>query len=331
MTRRPLATSVDALVAGAQRRAPLQSVDSKSGARFERVERDGDVFVLKHIDRRDDWIMRQTGDLGCVPILVWESGIFDLLPDCIDHTTVGAAREESGGAVLMRLVDGMVPPDGTPLPLDQHLRFLDHLAQCHAATLGWRDRIGLIPLANRYSFFGPDALDCEAARPDPHPVPLIALEGWQRLPAVAPELDALLEPLRRAPWELFDALGRTPCAFLHGDWKAANLGSAADRRTLLVDWSMCGEGPPIAELMHYLALNIGRFPPRHTKDDAIATYREALVRHGVDVAPWWDEQLALCTIGVMLQLAWEKAYDETGAELAWWRERTLAAARTLGI
>jgi hypothetical protein len=309
----------------------MSSVDSKSGARFERVERDGERFVLKHVDRRDDWIMRQTGDVGCVPILVWESGVLDLLPDCIDHTTVGAAREGYGGAVLMRFVDGLVPADGTPLPITQHVQFLDHLARCHAATMGWRDDVGLVPLANRYLFFGPDALECEAARADPHPVPLLALEGWRRLTTVAPDLDALLAPLRREPWALFDALGRTPHAFLHGDWKAANLGTSTDGRTLLVDWSMCGEGPPVTELMHYLALNVDRFPVGHTKDDAVAAYRDALVRHGVAVDSWWDEQLALCTLGVMLQLGWEKAYDASGRELGWWRERTLAAARTLGI
>ena len=29
--------------------------DSKSGARFERIVRNGEAFVLKHIDHRDDW------------------------------------------------------------------------------------------------------------------------------------------------------------------------------------------------------------------------------------------------------------------------------------
>jgi hypothetical protein len=331
VTRRPLAPSVDALVAGAQRRTAMHSVASKSGARFERVERDDEVFVLKHVDRRDDWIMRQTGDVGCVPIVVWESGLLDLLPACIDHTTVGAAREASGGAVLMRFVDGLVSTDETPLPPTQHRQFLDHLAQCHAATMGWRDDVGLVPLSNRYLFFGPDALACEAARADPHPVPLLALEGWRRLAAAAPDLDALLAPLRREPWALVDKLGRTPHAFLHGDWKAANLGTTADGRTILVDWSMCGEGPPLTELMHYLALNVARFPAGHTKDDAIAVYRDALTRHGVEIGSWWDEQLALCTVGVMLQLGWEKALDESGFELEWWRARTLTAARALGI
>jgi len=31
----------------------------------------------------------------------------------------------------------------------------------------------------------------------------------------------------------------------------------------------------------------------------------------------------------MLQLAWEKAFDETGRELAWWRDHTLDTAREL--
>jgi hypothetical protein len=329
---RPLAATVDALVAGATSRTPMQSADSKSGARFERVVLGGERYVLKHVDRRDDWIMRQTGDVGSVPITVWTSGVLDLLPDCIDHTTVGAAREGDGGAVLMRDVGpSLVPGDDSPLPNEQHLRFLDHLARCHAATFGWRDDAGLIPVANRYSFFGPEALACELARPHPHPVPQLAAEGWARLPAVAPRLHDLLAPLRSSPYALFGALDRTPHAFLHGDWKVANLGSDPAGRTVLVDWSMCGEGPPLTELMHYLALNAARLPLGHSKDEATLEYHRALERHGIDTSPWWDEQLALCTVGVMLQLAWEKAFDEQGDELAWWSARTFAAARVLDL
>src|SRR5712691_5015591 len=102
MAARAVAASIDDLVAGASSRVAMASADSKSGARFERVEIAGERFVLKHIDRADDWIMRQTGDIGCVPIVVWESGVLDLVPDCIDHATVGAARVGTGGAVLMR-------------------------------------------------------------------------------------------------------------------------------------------------------------------------------------------------------------------------------------
>ena len=109
MIPRPVAESVDALVAGASSRVPVQFEDSKSGARFERVVIDDRRHLLKHVDTRDDWIMRQTGDIGCIPIRVWESGVFDLVPESIDHATVGAAREGGHGAVLLRDPDRRVP------------------------------------------------------------------------------------------------------------------------------------------------------------------------------------------------------------------------------
>ncbi|HXY94487.1 MAG TPA: phosphotransferase [Acidimicrobiia bacterium] len=299
----------------------MQSADSKSGAQFERVEIDGDRYVLKHVDRANDWIARQTGDLGCWPVMVWEHGLVDLVPDCIDHTIVGAARTETGGAVLMRDVSAwLVPSDDSRLPLEQHLRFLDHLAAFHASTWGWDDTVGLCPLANRYAFFGPAALECEAALGNPAPVPRLAAEGWERLRDVSPDLTRMLAPLRDEPWRLVEALAGTPQTFLHGDWKAGNLGSTPDGRTVLLDWSMPGVGPPLAELAHYLGLNVARFPAGHTKDDAIRAYRAALEQHGVDTAPWWDRQLTVCLLGIMVQLAWNKVDDEPD-ELAWWTAR----------
>jgi hypothetical protein len=327
---RPVAGSVDELVAGASSRVPMTAVDSKSGARFERVVLDGEPYVLKHVDHRDDWIMRQTGDVGCVPLRVWESGVFDLLPPSIDHATVGAAREGGRGAVLMRDVgEWLVPAGDAPIPPDQHLELLDHLAALHAATWGWRDTVGLVPVANRYSFFGPAAMACEEALGFPQPVPAIAVEGWRRLDDASPELADALRPLRDAPWPLFDALAETPSALLHGDTKFSNTGMGPDGRTVLVDWSMTGAGPPVAEVLHSLALNRARIPGGYGRDAAIDASRAALERHGIDTAPWFERQLALCLVGVMLQLAWEKAFDETGEELAWWRDRTVDTAREL--
>jgi hypothetical protein len=328
VTRWALAPSVDALVAGASSRVPVAFDDSKSGARFERVVIDGERFLLKHIDHRDDWIMRQTGDIGCIPLLVWESGVFDLVPDCIDHATAGAAREDGHGAVLMRDVgDRLVPSGDAVLPVDVHLQFLDHVAALHAATWGWEDTVGLLPLANRYSFFGPEALACEQALGFPQPVPRIATEGWQRLDDASPELAAALRPLRAAPWPLFDAIAETPFSFLHGDTKLGNLGTSTDGRTILIDWSQSGAGPPIGEITHQLALNRARIPPELARDASIEAYRAALERRGVDTAPWFERQLALCLVGVMLQLGWEKAFDDSGEELAWWRDRTVDTAR----
>ena len=331
MDSRPVAATVDALIAGATQRAPMVVAGSRSGARFERVVLRGEPHVLKHVDRADDWIMRQTGDLGCVPVTVWESGVLDLLPDCVDHTTVGAARERGSGAVLMRDVGAsLLYDDGTRITEEQHLRFLDHLAACHAATLGWRDVVGLVPLGNRYSFFGPDALACEAARPSPHPVPMAARDGWAQLPEVAPQLHDVLAPLRAEPWVVLDALAASPHAFLHGDWKLTNLGTDASGRTVLVDWSVSGEGPPLTEVLHYATLNAPRLPSGHGHDDVLAAYRAALEARGVSTAPWWDAQLAGCTLGVMLQLGWARAHD-TSEVIAAWTARVDRSLRVLSL
>jgi hypothetical protein len=318
----PVASSVDALVAGATSREPLTRADSKSGARIERVAIDGEAFVLKHVDRADDWIMRQTGDVGCWPVRVWESGVLDLLPPCIDHTLVGAARTAHGGAVLMRDVGACLVDEGdAPLPYERHERFLAHLAAFHAATWGWRDDVGLLPSTHRYLFFLAPALECEAALGFPSPVPRIATEGWARLEVVDPHMHAALRPLLDDPWPLVDAVASTPTAFLHGDWKLGNLGSTADGRTVLVDWSVSGSGAPLAELAHYLALNTARLPDDFDKDVAIESYRDALEAEGVDTEPWWDRQLGVCLLGVMLLLGWEKALDDEGSERAWWSAR----------
>ncbi len=224
----------------------------------------------------------------------------------------------------------LVAPDGAPVTPEQHLRFLDHLAALHAAGWGWRDTVGLVPVANRYSFFGPDALVCEAALGFPQPVPRLAAEGWRHLDTVAPEFADALRPLRHEPWALFDELAATPVTFLHGDTKLANLGSHPDGRTVLVDWSQSGSGPPLTEVAHYLALNGTRTPPGYGKDATVDAYRDALARRGVDTAPWFERQLSLCLVGVMLQLGWQQASDGTGVELAWWRDRTIDTARELG-
>jgi hypothetical protein len=322
VTAHELAASVDELVAGASAREPMESTDSKSGARFERVVIDGRRYVLKHVDLSRDWIMRQVGDVSCWPVVVWQRGVVDLAPDCIDHTIVGAAFEGRGGAVLMRDVsEWLVPAGDAPVAREQHLRFVAHLAAFHAACWGWDDDIGLLPLSNRYALFGPQAIECEEALGFPEPVPRIARDGWRRLAEVAPRMHAGLRDLRSAPWPLVEALAETPHTFLHGDWKMGNLGTLPDGRTALVDWSLPGAGPPVVELAHYLALNAARLPPGCTKDDTIAAYRAALEANGVATGTWWGRQLRLGLLGMMLQLGWEKSFDETGKELAWWAAR----------
>ena len=115
---------------------------------------------------------------------------------------------------------------------------------------------------------------------------------------------------------------------MHGDWKAANLGTHADGRTVLLDFGEApGEASPIADLSWYLALNADLLP--ETKDEAIATYRAALERHGIDTGGWWDAAVALEMLGAMVQFGWEKALGGAGPELAWWEARAAEGARWL--
>lgn len=258
-----------------------------------------------------------------------ELGLLDDVPECIDHTVAGAALTDDGAAVLMRDVSQWLVPEGdSPIPLDQHLRFLEHVAALHAAFWGWEDTVGLTPLVTRYLWFAPCVVACERARGFPDAVPRIMDEGWQRFPSVAPRAAEVVMPLVDDPDPLVRALESTPRTLLHGDWKLGNLGSHPGGRMILVDWAVPGSGPGCADLAWYVALNRKRLPDGYSKEEAIAVYRQALERHDIDTEPWWDTQIALCLLGTLVQFGWEKAFDE-GEELAWWEASALEGARLL--
>jgi hypothetical protein len=329
-----VAASVDELLATATRREPFAHRDGKSGVTMERVEIRGEQFVLKHLHHVDDWLMRATGDLACRNITLWRAGWLEQLPGCIDHTIVGAAwddrREGRGGAVLMRDVGEWLLPEGdVQIPLVQHLRFLDHMAQLHAAFWGRVDTIGLLDLTTRYVFFGPWLAEAELAGWRDHPVPTrMVPEGWRRFASRAPRSAPIVRSLFEDPTALTAALEQTPCALVHGDWKAGNLGSHPDGRTILIDWAFPGIAPPCSDLAWYLCLNQARLP--HSKDETIAAYRDALERHDIDTEPWWERQLGLCLVGALLQFGWEKALGDgegDAAELDWWDTRAAQAWR----
>ncbi len=317
------------MLAGATDRTPMLAADSKSGARFERVAIDGERYVVKYLSRRDDWIMRATGDLAYRPLLVWQTGLVDLAPDCIDHAYVGAAHDGTEAAILLHDVgDALIPEGNAPLPLEVHLGFMDHLAAFHAATWGFVDTIGLTPLANRYTEFSPAVVACEAALGFPEPVPRIMGEGWERYPERASRSASVVLPLLDDPSPLVRALESLPASLLHGDWKMGNLGRHADGRTILIDWANPGVGPGVTELTWYLALNRSRLPVGSTKEDAIDTYREALEHRGIDTEPWWDRALGLAFVGALVQFGWEKVLGDDD-ELTWWEDRAVAGAAFL--
>jgi hypothetical protein len=330
---RPVAGSVDELLAGATERRPFVSEDSKSGTAFEWVVIDGRPHVVKYLHVDGDWISRAFGDLRCHPLTLWRTGILDALPSCIDHAVVGAAaglgRHGWGAALLMRDVSAeLVPPGHDRLTLEQHRRFLDHMAALSARFWGFTDSLGLTPLQNRWLVFGPGMLEAEAERGWRDAVPVIVARGWEEFRRRAPAaVVALVDDLTvdfAAP--LFDALAATPSTLLHGDWKCGNLGTTADGRTVLLDWAGAGAGPVAQDLAWYVGINRARLP--ESKEDAIAAFRAALERHGVATGGWWDRQLALSLLAVAVQFGWEKALGDAD-ELGWWCDRAAEGAAHL--
>jgi hypothetical protein len=308
------------LVAHATSREPWKTADSLSGSSFERLEIEGKPFVLKHLHVDDDWIQRVQGDLYTRPLTMWRTGLFDALPLCFDHTIVdvaaGLGRNAWGAAILMRDVsESMVPVADSSLPLATHVRFLEHMADLHATFWGFDDTFGLQPLSTRYFMLAPLMGAVEAERGNPDPVPSMVIGGWKRMVEESPALGQILLPLLDAPWPLIDAQRRGPHTLIHSDWKAGNLGSLPDGRTVLLDWAFPGQAPATLDLSWYLAVNCDLLP--QSKEDAIAVYRAALSERGVEVSGWWDEQLELSLLAAALLLAWSK----TGNELAWWEDR----------
>jgi hypothetical protein len=327
--------SVADLIAGATERTGLVGAAGKSGARLERVVIAGQQYVLKHLDLAQDWTMRASGCLRGASLLACEGGILARLPACFNQPIVGVAPTggdgppPSGGcALLMRDVSPwLVPVDDQPIGLDQHLRFMRHMAALHAAFWECGSECDVVPVMHRYLELSPWLAQAEESIGSGHLVPRLVGEGWPRLAEVAPAAAAIVIPLARDPGPLVEALDTTPQTFVHGNWKLDNLGTDDAGRTVVLDWEQPGRGAPLSDLAWYLAINCRRLP--QSKHDSIAAYRQALEEHGISTGPWWERQLALCLLGALVQFGWEKALGGYDEELAWWEKQAVSAAPLL--
>jgi hypothetical protein len=326
-----VAASLDELVAGATDRVAVRSSDAKSGARFEKLRLDGQPCFLKVLTAEDDWIMRVTGNTTNWEFQVWRAGVYQQLPECIDHTILGMSLEGAGPSAQLSILmtdcsSDLVPPGDALLDEMHHLDLIDHMAAMHARFFGWRDHLGLADPAHRFLYFAPETIAPELERVEV-PGPIAAAEqGWALLPERAPRLHSLVTSVHHDPRALVEALSATPSTFVGGDWKLGNLGRRPDGRTILVDQAYPGEAPPCLDLTWYLALNRARIPI--SKEATIAHYRERLEHHGVDTADWFDRQLGLTLVGMAALFAWEKALGDQ-AELDWWEQAALDGARWL--
>src|SRR6266704_1030251 len=161
--RRLVPEALADLLSGATERAGLDQAPGKSGAALERVVIDGQPYVLKHLDLAEDWTMRASGCLRGAPLVLWERGILARLPGCLNQPIVAAAPARRGCTLLMRDVGRwLVPATDAPIPLDQHTRFLRHMATLHAAFWQCGDEFDVVPAMHRY--LGP-LLEALAATP----------------------------------------------------------------------------------------------------------------------------------------------------------------------
>jgi hypothetical protein len=237
------------LLAGATERSPLAEAPGKSGASLERVVIGGQRYMVKHLDLADDWTMRASGCLRGAPLELWERGILARLPGCFNQPIVGAAPEDragpapSGGcALLMRdVTPWLVPVTDAPIALDQHLRFLRHMAALHASFWDCGSEFDVVPAMHRYLELSPWTAQAEAAIGSAHLVPQLVAKGWPLLAQVAPAAAAVVTPLALDPGPLVEALASTPHTFVHSNWKLDNLGTDDAGRTVILDWEQPGQ------------------------------------------------------------------------------------------
>lgn len=324
MTARP----VSELVSLATAREEVHPADGKSTSTFERLTIRGQSYFLKRLSPATDWIMRVTGDQVHRPYLIWQAGIMDRVPACIDHTVVAMELDGVGEntvcSTLMRDVGAHLVPEGdAAVGQAQHEAFIQHLAELCVTFWGFEDTVGgLTTMEDRLWFFHPTKVARELDVRDP-PGPIVAADaGWKALPERSPLLAGLAHRVWENPAVLTGPLATTPATFLHGDWKMGNLGSYPGGRTILLDWAYPGAGPACWDLCWYLALNQARLP--ESKEATIARFRADLDAHGIETHTWFDRQLDLCLIAIMVTFGWEKALGEE-TELRWWESQVAQA------
>ncbi|HYB19034.1 MAG TPA: hypothetical protein VEF71_26695 [Streptosporangiaceae bacterium] len=316
------------LLARASSREPVMPADARSGAVFERVMVGPECYFVKQVSFASDWLMRASGDRACRQYLVWQAGIMDRSPDCIDHAVVAMGLDGAGDDAVLTIVmrdigPFLVPPGDAIVPAGQHAGFIAHMAALHSAFWGWDDQIGLTTMAQRIRLFAPDTIAAELTAAEVPAVAAAAAAGWAALPGRSPLLWQLARLVHDRPEVITEPLSRTPRTFLPGDWKLGNLGTHPDGRTILLDWAFPGAGPACWDLCWYLALNRARLPePKHA---ATGRFRAALEDRGIGTGSWWQKQLDLCIIGIMAAFGWEKALGDA-AELSWWEHAAAGAA-----
>jgi hypothetical protein len=119
--------------------------------------------------------MRVTGDHVHRPYLVWQAGIMDRVPACIDHAVLAMEIQGIGDdaelSILMRdVAPDLVTAGGAAIAEIQHARFVDHLAELAVAFWAGETPSGASPQwTNAFDFSMPQAWLCAGILPSTRP------------------------------------------------------------------------------------------------------------------------------------------------------------------
>lgn len=281
---------------------------------------DGSAVIIKHVDPRADWLMQGTGDDGRVAGL-WEAGVFDRVPESIEHAMLDVRRTPDGAVVIMKDVSASL--------FDERALAAAHPSVlCAARALheefDERPRAPLCALRDMLALLSPQGAARFATE---HEVPRLAIDGWARFhDLVADDVSEVITAVHDDPDRLAQSLLTRRCTLVHGDLKMANLGATADR-VVIVDWGTTTVwAPPAIDYAWYIAVNSAALnrPLDRVLDDIRGTDA------GAD-----ETALRLALVAALAELGWAKALGATADDeqvrrreldgLAWWEAQVRAA------
>jgi hypothetical protein len=300
-----------------------------SGNQLERITLDdGTRLVRKRVSPEWDWLSRATGDDGRA-LVMCSAGVFQRIPESIDHATVAVEPDDGGWTVYMRDVsDALVGPEEV-LDRSSVRRILAAVADLHLAFWG-EEKPRLCELEDRYKLLSPHTARRETERGNI--VGDVISRCWEALAELLPgDIATAILALAERPELLSEQLRRCDQTLIHGDVRLSNLGVPADR-VVLIDWGeRTGFAPAPVELASFLVFDAPRLDV--SRDDVIADFR-ALYGDRFD-----EQALQLALIGGMVQLGpnpvlefvlhgTEEARASATAQLTWWTEKVSHALET---
>jgi hypothetical protein len=313
-----------------------------TGALFERVRlADGSSYVVKHLSRSNDAIVRTLRDRGSIKAL-WDNAVFSRLPAPLTSSIVALQEEDDGWAVMMPdLTEHLIPPDRI-LSGEDSRRVLAAVDAMHETFAG--ERIdGLCSHRDKLELNSPRMVEAERWADDDYPpergrdgrewpFTQAVTHGWELFTQLAPgDVGAAIASLQLDPDPLAHEMDRFRSTMIPGDLQFSNMALVGDAICLL-DWgSAATRGTAEEDFAWYLMANQPRIDQTH--DEIMSDFVE--LRGSRFVSEAFDLS---CIFIVALMGCWRAWFvmeepDDMEREAAssnfeWWMNRTRAALTT---